>query len=67
MYTGLRAAVVTMRLFYRDEFAIIERKLGLKASTTWHIWNRASKEAGTQDIHDLWWWWSSSSSNVDQI
>lgn len=53
VYLGLRAAVITMRLFYKERWREIERKLGVKRSTAWTMWNKAIKEAGNEDFHDL--------------
>ena len=53
IYVGLRAAIVTMRVFYQEKYEDIERKIGVKASTSRNIFVGIRNRAGNDDFHEL--------------
>ena len=49
----MKAVVICMRLFYRENFEEIERKIGMKAATTRGIWQRAYHLPNSDDLVEL--------------
>lgn len=49
----MKAVVICMRLFYKETFEEIERKIGMKATTARGIWQRAHDLAQSNDLIDL--------------
>ncbi len=49
----MKAVVIYMRLFYKENFEEIERKIGMKATTARGIWQRAHDLAQSNDLIDL--------------
>lgn len=49
----LKLAVITLRIFPKLEYAEIEAKTGVQASTACRIFNKAKDDAGNDDFHHL--------------
>ena len=53
MYIGLRATIVTMRVFYHENFKDITKKISVKASTIRNIFAAIKERAKNKDFHGL--------------
>ncbi|KAF2801988.1 uncharacterized protein BDZ99DRAFT_552320 [Mytilinidion resinicola] len=51
--TAMKAAVITMHLFFQVPFTHIEAKTGVSESTATKIYSRARQDAGNEDFHDM--------------
>jgi hypothetical protein len=50
----LRVVVITLRLFYKEDWREISKKTGIQENTAYRIWLRTTQRAGTTtDLHEI--------------
>ena len=53
IHLSIKAVIVCLRVFYNKSFDEIERKIGVKSSTSQAVWQREYKTANSKDFHKI--------------